>query len=54
MPRETEPLAVQLVRALYDAGARCNGARSNKAPLPMPSSSLPRVDGYRLKVATSH
>jgi hypothetical protein len=58
MPSETESVAVQLVRALNDAPdgrpmqwrmiEHLDGATA------MPSSSLPRGDGYRLKAATSH
>jgi hypothetical protein len=57
MASETESLAVQLVRALSDAPdgrpmqwrviEHLDGATAD-------ASSLPRVDGYRLKAATSH
>jgi hypothetical protein len=56
MPSETESIAVQLVRTLYDArdGHPTQWHKIEQMSLlPMPSSSLPLVDGYRLKPATA-
>jgi hypothetical protein len=51
MSSETETVALHLIRALDDAP---DGRPMSMALLPMSSSSLPSMDGYRLKAATSH
>jgi hypothetical protein len=59
MPSETESLAVQiLVRALSDAldgrPMQWRMIEHLDGATAVSSSSLPRVDGYRLKAGTSH